>query len=148
MLRTPAILQVTDFVGLSRRSPHRFTLCVSGCGSLPAHIRISRVRASSSYLLPSKSHPVSYARFACDESCLRLRRAYLITCISYGLLRASHSRNPTGIRISRVRASSSYLLPSKSHTVSYTRFACDDPVCVFEELIHLHQMRARKNTDG
>ena len=58
----------TDFVGLSRRSPHRITHCVCGCGSLLAHIRISRVRASSSYLLPSKSHLASYARFACDES--------------------------------------------------------------------------------
>ena len=38
MLRTSAILQVTDFVGLSRRSPHRFTLGVSGCGSLLAHM--------------------------------------------------------------------------------------------------------------
>jgi hypothetical protein len=58
-------------------------------------------------------------------------------CISYGLLRASHSRNPTGIRVFAVfhTASRSYLLPSKSHTVSYARFACDDPVCVFEELI-------------
>ena len=58
-------------------------------------------------------------------------------CISCGLLCASHSRNPTGIRIFAVfhTASRSYLLPSKSHTVSYTRFARDDPVCVFEELI-------------
>ena len=39
------------------------------------------------------------------------------------------------MRISRLRASSSYLLPSKSQTVSYARFACDDLVCVFEELI-------------
>ncbi len=67
MLRTLAILQVTGFAGLTRRSPHRFTLCVSGCGSLPAHIWISRVRASSLYLLPSKSHTVSYTRFACDD---------------------------------------------------------------------------------
>ena len=53
--------------------------------------------------------------------------------ISYGLLRASHSRNPTGIRVFAVfhTASRSYLLPSKSHPVSYTRFARDDPVCVF-----------------
>jgi hypothetical protein len=29
-----------DFVGLTRRSPHRITLRVYGCGSLPAHIRI------------------------------------------------------------------------------------------------------------
>ena len=44
---------MTDFVGLSRRSPHRFTLCVSGCGSLPAHIRILALlrTASCSYLL-------------------------------------------------------------------------------------------------
>ena len=28
------------FVGLTRRSPHRITLRVCGCGSLPAHIRI------------------------------------------------------------------------------------------------------------
>ena len=28
-----------DFVGLSRRSPHRITLRVYGCGSLPAYIR-------------------------------------------------------------------------------------------------------------
>ena len=32
---------VTDFVGLTRRSPHRITLRVCGCGSLPAHIRTS-----------------------------------------------------------------------------------------------------------
>ena len=66
---------------------------------------------------------------------LRAPQAGTTICISYGLLRASHSCNPTGMRISRVRASSSYLLPSKSHPVSYTRFARDDPVCVFEELI-------------
>ena len=44
------------------------------------------------------------------------------------------------IRVSAVfhTASRSYLLPSKSHTVSYTRFARDDPVCVFEELIQYY----------
>ena len=31
----------TDCVGLTRRSPHRITLRVCGCGSLPAHIRTS-----------------------------------------------------------------------------------------------------------
>ena len=40
-LRAFASLQVTDFVGLTRRSPHRITLRVCGCGSLPAHIRTS-----------------------------------------------------------------------------------------------------------
>ena len=40
----------------------------------------------------------------------------------------------------RLRVTScSYLLPSKSHPVSYARFACDDPVCVFEELRHAPQ---------
>ena len=72
---------------------------------------------------------------AFSKSCLRY-------CISYGLLRASHSRNPTGIRISRVRASSSYLLPSKAHPTSYARFACDESFCVFEELFKvLYKLR-------
>ena len=44
--------QVTDFVGLSRRSSHRFTLCVSGCGSLPAHIRTSVPLARHFVLIP------------------------------------------------------------------------------------------------
>jgi hypothetical protein len=41
----------------------------------------------------------------------------------------------TSIRIPRLRASSSCLLPSKSHPVPFSRFACVGPVCVFEELI-------------
>ena len=61
---------VTDFVGLSRRSPHRFTLCVSGCGSLPAHIRILAVfhTAPCSYMLASFKHAVFYACFACPKT--------------------------------------------------------------------------------
>ena len=57
--------------------------------------------------------------------------------ISYGLLRAAHSHNPAGMSIFALlrTASCSYLLPSKTHSVSYARFACDEPVCAFEELI-------------
>ena len=39
--RFPQSAHETDFVGLTRRSPHRITLRVCGCGSLPAHIRTS-----------------------------------------------------------------------------------------------------------
>ena len=35
--RFPQSAHETDFVGLTRRSPHRITLRVCGCGSLPAH---------------------------------------------------------------------------------------------------------------
>ena len=61
---------VTDFVGLSRRSPHRFTLCVSGCGSLPAHIRIPAGfhTAPCSYMLASFKHAVFCACFACPKT--------------------------------------------------------------------------------
>ena len=61
---------VTDFVGLPRRSPHRFTLCVSGCGSLPAHIRILAVfhTAPCSYMLASFKHAVFCACFACPKT--------------------------------------------------------------------------------
>ena len=46
---------------------------------------------SCSYLLPSKSHPVSYARFACDETCLRFRRALFCIKPTAPLLRNSRS---------------------------------------------------------
>ena len=61
---------MTDFVGLSRRSPHRFTLRVSGCGSLPAHIRILAVfhTAPCSYMLASFKHAVFCACFACPKT--------------------------------------------------------------------------------
>ena len=61
---------VTDFVGQSRRSPHRFTLCVSGCGSLPAHIRILAVfhTAPCSSMLASFKHAVVCACFACPKT--------------------------------------------------------------------------------
>ena len=42
-LRAFASLQVTDFIGLTRRSSLRITLRVCGCGSLPAHICIATV---------------------------------------------------------------------------------------------------------
>ena len=64
----------------------------------------------------------SLTRASRQANCLRFRS---VSCISYGLLRASHSRNPTGMSVFAVfhTASRSYLLPSKSHTVSYARFA-------------------------
>ena len=103
---------------------------------------------SCSYLLSSQSHSRPCTPFGCAVRLCHATGLIHNHCISCGLLRASHSRNPTGIRIPRVRASSSYLLPSKPQKASYARFACDESLCGFEELIHLHQMRARKNTDG
>ena len=109
MLRTPAILQAFGFRAFAL---HPHTCCLRN--RIQSLTHASRVTILSAFSI----HCATY-------------------CISYGLLRASHSRNPTGIRVFAVfhTASRSYLLPSKSHPVSFTRFARDDPVCVFEELI-------------
>ena len=58
-------------------------------------------------------------------------------CISYGLLRAAHSRNPTSIRtlVPLMRPVVLILVAFEIAKVSYARFACDEPFCVFEELI-------------
>ena len=73
-LRAFASLQVTDFVGLTRRSPHRITLRVCGCGSLPAHIRTS-VPLSRHFVLIHVCVDHAYS-FLCmlrmPENCMRV----------------------------------------------------------------------------
>ena len=46
-----------------------------------------------------------------NTCCLRNRIQYATNCISYGLLRAPHSRNPTGIRTSVPLARHFVLIP-------------------------------------
>ena len=54
----------TDFVGLTRRSPHRITLRVYGCGSLLAHICVD--------------HAYSFLSTLCMlKNCLRVDVSYI-----------------------------------------------------------------------
>ena len=84
----------------------------------PTGIRVSAVfhTASRSYLLPSKSQKALTRALRQASPFAFSKSSFLFYCISYGLLRAPHFRNPTGIRVSAVfhTASRSYLLPSKS----------------------------------
>ena len=65
---------VTDFVGLTRRSPHRITLRVCGCGSLPAHIRILAMLSHRSMLIHvCVDHAYSFLCMLCmPKNCLRV----------------------------------------------------------------------------
>ena len=77
---------------------------------------------------------------------LRFRRAYTVNthtilcatnCISYGLLRAAHSRNLTSMStlVPLMRPFVLILVAFEIAKASYARFACDESFCVFEELI-------------
>ena len=65
---------------------------------------------------------------AFSKSCLRY-------CISYGLLRASHFRTPTSMStpVPLSRHFALILVAFEIAKVSYARFACAEPFCVFEE---------------
>jgi hypothetical protein len=78
--RFPQPAHETDFVGLTRRSPHRITLRVCGCGSLPAHIRILAMLSHRSMLI-----------HVCATYCISPRAAS--HCVLPRRYRYSHSRD-------------------------------------------------------
>ena len=78
--RFPQPAHETDFVGLTRRSPHRITLRVCGCGSLPAHIRILAMLSHRFMLI-----------HVCATYCISPRAAS--HCVLPRRYRYSHSRD-------------------------------------------------------
>ncbi len=101
---------VTDFVGLTRRSPHRITLRVCGCGSLPRIFAFSRCYRIA---------PCSY---------LWCHILYKASCFVASQL--SHLSHVFAFSRCYRIAPCSYMLASFKHAVLCACFACPKTACL------------------